>query len=235
MSPRTRRRRAAVLLALSLACGALAASEVSGRIREVESRVGGTVPVVVAARDVPPEAALKGADLAGRDVPARFVPPDGLASVEEAVGASPVAGLAQGSYVTAGVLGARTNGSGEGGGGVLRRGERAAEVAVVGAEGLEAGSRVDVVVSTEAREGPGRTYLAMEDVEVLEVRAADETASGEGGEGVAPSAVATLRVRVRQAVFLAAAQNYAREVRLLPRPAGDRRRSGRAAVAASGL
>jgi pilus assembly protein CpaB len=34
--------------------------------------------------------------------------------------------------------------------------------------------------------------------------------------------VATLRVTVRQAVYLTAAQNFAQEVRLLPRPAGDR-------------
>jgi pilus assembly protein CpaB len=33
--------------------------------------------------------------------------------------------------------------------------------------------------------------------------------------------VATLRVTVRQAVYLTAAQNFAQEVRLLPRPSGD--------------
>jgi pilus assembly protein CpaB len=33
---------------------------------------------------------------------------------------------------------------------------------------------------------------------------------------------ATLRVTVRQAVYLAAAQSFARELRLLPRAAGDR-------------
>jgi pilus assembly protein CpaB len=32
-----------------------------------------------------------------------------------------------------------------------------------------------------------------------------------------------LRVSARQAVFLAAAQSFARELRLLPRAAGDRR------------
>jgi pilus assembly protein CpaB len=34
---------------------------------------------------------------------------------------------------------------------------------------------------------------------------------------------ASLRVTVRQAVFLAAAQSFAREIRLLPRAPGDRR------------
>jgi pilus assembly protein CpaB len=35
---------------------------------------------------------------------------------------------------------------------------------------------------------------------------------------------ASLRVTLRQAVYLAAAQDFARELRLLPRAAGDRRR-----------
>jgi len=41
------------------------------------------------------------------------------------------------------------------------------------------------------------------------------------------SATATLRVTLKQAVYLTAAQNFAREVRLLPRAPGDRRRAGR--------
>ena len=43
---------------------------------------------------------------------------------------------------------------------------------------------------------------------------------------------ATLRVSVRDAVYLAAAQSFAREVRLLPRAAGDRGRSGRLSIGA---
>jgi pilus assembly protein CpaB len=35
---------------------------------------------------------------------------------------------------------------------------------------------------------------------------------------------ASLRVTLRQAVYLAAAQDFARELRLLPRAAGDRSR-----------
>ena len=47
--------------------------------------------------------------------------------------------------------------------------------------------------------------------------------------------MATLRVTLAQAVYLTAAGNFAREVRLLPRPAGDRRRAGRSSVGAEGL
>jgi pilus assembly protein CpaB len=53
--------------------------------------------------------------------------------------------------------------------------------------------------------------------------------------GGATSAVATLRTTLRQAVYLTAAQSYAREIRLLPRPPGDRRRVGRATVGADDL
>ncbi|MFL5826552.1 MAG: hypothetical protein ACJ76V_08525, partial [Thermoleophilaceae bacterium] len=50
-----------------------------------------------------------------------------------------------------------------------------------------------------------------------------------GGQPADPSkgvstSLATLRVTLRQAVFLTAAQSFARELRLLPRPPGERRR-----------
>ncbi|MGN6188592.1 MAG: hypothetical protein ACTHOE_06815, partial [Conexibacter sp.] len=68
---------------------------------------------------------------------------------------------------------------------------------------------------------PGTTVLALEDVEVLAARPvpadAADAATG-GGTRVA----ASLRVRVRDAVYLAAAQAFARDVRLLVRAPGDR-------------
>ncbi len=128
---------------------------------------------------------------------------------------------------------------------MLRRGERAVQVAVAGGDPLGQaggpGARVDVLVSTEPRDGAGRTFLALEDVELLALggspaaRPADD-GPGEGtGAAATASTTATLRVTQRQAVYLTAAQNFAREVRLLPRPAGDARRAGRSAVSAAGL
>jgi pilus assembly protein CpaB len=234
------------MLALALACGGLAASEVSGRVREVEEAVGSPVPVLVAARDVAPGADLRPADVAMRDVPSRFAPPDALRAAGEAVGTPVAAGLVKDSYITVSTLGA-TEGAGGGGPGPLRRGERALEVAVAGGESLAGvagpGSRVDVLVSTDPGEGPGRTQLALERVELLDLTAGGGAeagfAPGEGtadqGASASASSVATLRVTVRQAVYLTAAQNYAREVRLLPRPVGDRGRARRAAVAAGDL
>ena len=244
---RARRRRALLLLSLALACGGLAASEVGSRVREVEAAVGAPVPVLVAARDVAPGAEIKPADLAVREVPARFAPPDGLSAPEEAVGAPLGTALVKGSYLTVSSLGAG-EGQGRGRGpGPLRRGQRALAVAVAGGESLAGvagpGSRVDVLVSTDPGEGPARTQLALESVELLDLRtdagaqtgfAPGEDAAGEGASATA-SSVATLRVTVRQAVYLTAAQNYAREVRLLPRPAGDRGRAGRTAVGAGDL
>jgi hypothetical protein len=55
------------------------------------------------------------------------------------------------------------------------------------------------------------------------------------GGTAAPTALATLRVSVREAVYLTAAANFANEVRLVLRPPGDHKRVGAAAVPASGL
>jgi pilus assembly protein CpaB len=44
-----------------------------------------------------------------------------------------------------------------------------------------------------------------------------------GADAGAGRVAVSLRTTVRQAVFLAAAQSFARELRLLPRAAGDRR------------
>jgi len=116
-------------------------------------------------------------------------------------------------------------------------------VAVAGGEALAVaapGSRVDVIVSTEPRAGAGSAFVALESVELLGLGhvpgsgSFDAVASGEGAAASA-TAVATLRVTLRQAVYLTAAQNFAREVRLLPRPPGDHARSGRFGVSASSL
>jgi pilus assembly protein CpaB len=106
--------------------------------------------------------------------------------------------------------------------------------------------------SARRRNGSGRTFLALENVELLALGGSGSggsggasSSSGGAGSGAAAddgagaagraSATATLRVTLRQAVYLTAAENFAREVRLLPRPGGDRRRAGRAAVSAEGL
>ena len=112
----------------------------------------------------------------------------------------------------------------------VARGERAAEVVAAAAPGtVVAGARVDVLVTRDRGAGAGGTELALEDVEVLAARPAP---AGDGERRGGRSVAATLRVSVRQAVYLAAAGSFAREIRLLARSPGDRRRAG--AVSAAG-
>jgi pilus assembly protein CpaB len=200
--------------------------------------VGPLVPVVIAARDLPADARLGPRSLEVRRVPARFVPPDAFASATGVAGGRTAVALAAGAYVTAGAV--RVAGDGRSGQVTLGAGERAVEVGVAGGAALGdalPGSLVDVIVSTDGA-GPGRTFLALEAVELLQLRhgvAPGPDSGGLGGAADAASATAVLRVGVRQAVYLAAAQNFARELRLLVRPPGDRRRTGTMAIAAAEL
>jgi pilus assembly protein CpaB len=106
---------------------------------------------------------------------------------------------------------------------MLRRGERAVTLEVTaggGVEELAPGARVDVLVSTESGAGGGRTTMALAGAELLQigpVAAGSEPTSADPSAG--PSALATLRVTLRQAIDLTEADNFAREIRLLPRPA----------------
>jgi pilus assembly protein CpaB len=212
----SRRRRAAALLGLSALLGGLAASDVARREAAVRAQLGPAVPVVVARAALPAGRKLAASDLAVRDVPARFAPA-GAARVPELLVGQPLAtAVPRGGYLGQAQLAvpeaiARPP---------VRAGERAADVVALGAPDLVVpGARVDVLVT---RDGDGGAELALEDVEVLAARRAPPSARDEAGARVA----ATLRVSVRDAVFLAAAQSYARELRLLPRAAGDRERAG---------
>jgi pilus assembly protein CpaB len=219
----TRRRRAVVLLGLALVLGGLAASDVSRREAALERRLGPAVPAVVARRDLEAGTRLAPANLAVRRVPARFAPAGGFPSPSELVGLRTAVAVGAGEYLAPGAV---SEGAGAP---ALRPGERVADVVAVGSpEEVTPGGRVDVVVTREGRDGgPGRTELALEDVEVLAAAPAEES-GGENANG-APRIAASLRVTVRQAVYLAAAQSFAREVRLLPRAAADRER-GRAGL-----
>jgi pilus assembly protein CpaB len=206
---------------------------------DLERRVGVPVPVVVASRDIEPGSELTSADLRLAQVPQRFAPPDAPTSPDQAVGLRTAGPVAAGSPITAGVVGATVSGEEPG---ALRRGERAVEVTVAGgASLLEAavpGARVDVLVSTDPGDGPGSSFLALEDVELLALApgaSADVPLYSDLSTGPVSSVLATLRTTLRQAVYLTAAQSYAREIRLLSRPLGDRRRIGRATVGANDL
>lgn len=221
-----RRRRALVLAGIALLLGGLAAADVAGREAALAQRLGHEIPVVVTRADVPAGAVFDPRRLGVRRVPARFAPVAAAAAPRELAGLRAAVDVPAGADVAVGMVD-----SSEGdtvAGAPVRPGERVAELVATGSPQLvQPGGRVDVLVTRTGEDGsPGATELALEDVEVLAVGPADAAA---GGEDVAPATgavrvAASLRVTLRQAVYLAAAQAFASELRLLPRPADDRER-----------
>lgn len=230
-----RRRRGVVLALLAIGCGAAAAAAVHDTVKEVESRTGQPVPVVVANEEIGAGTKLDrrraARALTVREVPARYAPRDRLSSAHQAIGLELAVAVPVGTYITAPML--RGPGAPVTPVAPVRRGERLVEVPVTGGREFAAAgvpARVDVVVTTEGRSGRGRTFVALEDVELVSARPTRSIDPAEAG-GTPADTLATLRVSARAAVFLTNAQNFAREVRLLARPPGDRRRVGRAEVA----
>jgi pilus assembly protein CpaB len=230
----TRRRRALLLGGLALLLGGLAATDVAGREAAIDRRIGAPVDVVVARAPIARGTRIRPGALAVRRVPARFAPAGAIASPRMAVGLRAAVGVPAGADLTVGALrdGARAAAPGA----PVRPGERIAEIVAAGSPQLVApGARVDVLVTREARAGaPGATELALEDVEVLSAAPAAGAAGAPDGDAGTPRVALALRVTLRQAVYLAAAQAFARELRLLPRGAGDRAR-GKTGMSADAL
>jgi pilus assembly protein CpaB len=218
----SRRRRAFALAGLALVLGALAASDVAGREAELQRRLGPPVPVVVARADLPAGRIVRTSDLAIRRVPARYAPAASFSDPSQAAGLRTAAAVVHGTDLAPALL---ADGD-DAGGAMLRPGERVADLVAAGPPKLvRPGGRVDVLVTRG-----GATRLALEDVEVL----AASPAGADSQSGAREVAV-SLRVSVRQAVFLAAAQSFAREIRVLPRGATDRRRGDQGLRVGSGL
>jgi pilus assembly protein CpaB len=216
----TRRRRAAALLGLALLLGVLAASDVAGREAALRRQLGRSVAVVVVARPLAAGDRLSRAALAVRHVPERYVPRNALADPGAVVGQRVAVAIAPGTDLDPAMLGVREDDTASGGP-ALRSGERAFDVVAVGdPEAMQAGARVDVLVTYDGpRGGAGATRIALQAAQVLQARPAPDADGPDAAAGL-PRVQATLRVGVRQAVALAAAVAAAREVRLLPRPIG---------------
>jgi pilus assembly protein CpaB len=222
----SRIRRAALLLGLALVLGGLAASDVARREAALDRELGPAVDVVVARRDLESGRRVRLGDLGLRRIPRRFAPAGAAAAPEDVVGGRLAVPVARDAFISRDDFATGERPAAP----PVRPGERTAEVVAAGSpEFVVAGARVDVLVTREGRDGlPGATELALEDVEVLDAAPAPEAESPRGA-GV-PRLVVTLRVGVRRAVYLAAAQAFAREIRLLPRAPEDRRRAGAIAV-----
>jgi pilus assembly protein CpaB len=232
----TRRRRGALMLGLAAVCAGIAASTVDRYADEVAAQVGPLQDVVVARRDLPRgtlmTAVVVRTALERRRVPLRFAPPGSLDAPKRALGYRTLSTLAAGDYVGSAQLGRPTAGPRRS----AAQGARLVEVAVTGAgtigAALRPGALVDVLVTTEGDRGAARTYLALQRLELVDFRDSPNAADAQH-EG--PDATATVRTTLRQAATLVAAQNFAREVRVVPRAPGDRRRVGATSVSAAAL
>ena len=218
----SRRRHAALLLGLALVLGALAASDVARRESALRAELAPLVDVVVAREPLEAGKRVRAGDLAQRSVPARFAPAGAVGVVPELlIGRRLAVPVPAGGPIGPLLLEPAAPPAGAG----IARGQRAAEVLASAAPGtVVAGARVDVLVTRDRGAGAGATELALQDVEVLAARQAEPP--GDAARRSGPAVAATLRVSVRQAVYLAAAGSFAREVRLLARAPGDRGRVG---------
>lgn len=205
---------------LAALCAIASASIAAGYRDSVESQLGELRTVVVVAEALTPGRPLSRRALDGalelREVPVRFAPPDALIDPSEALGRKPLAPIPAGSYLLASQL--RAPGGGRPRGPALGGGLSPVEITVTGAGALAAtagapGARVDVVVASETFTGArARVRVVASAVRLiaLEPAAPEEAAAG------ADSWTATLALRRDQALDLIEAENFAREVRLIP-------------------
>jgi pilus assembly protein CpaB len=221
----SRRGRAAAFAIVAIGCAALAAMVADNYGTSVASQYGELRSVLVASRDLPRGETIAADDLGSRlevrRIPASFVPPDALTTLGEVAGRVPAAPVPAGSYLLDAQL-EQPRRRRRGNEPALANGLRPVEIAVTGAEALAAtghspeGSRVDVVVTTEPDVGDdGRTFVAAEAVELLALT----QAGGVGGEDdfdAGPTWSATLALTRGQALRLIEAENFARQVRLMP-------------------
>jgi Flp pilus assembly protein CpaB len=223
----SRRARAIGFAAAAIACAAMAAALAGGYRSDLESQFGPLRPVVVARIRLPARRDLRPAEagrlLEGRRVPERFAPTGALTAPEQAVGRAPAVAIPPGSYLLASELldpGSRRRPASP----RLGAGREPVEITVTGADvlaaagGDPAGRRVDVIVTTEPEPGggPGRTYVAAQRVRLLSLARSND---GDGGglTGAAADAwEATLALTRSQALRLIQAENFARQVRLIP-------------------
>lgn len=173
--------------------------------------------ILVAAADLPVGAHLEGAGeglVRAVAVPRSAALPGVLRDVADVRGRLVAVPVGQGEPISDAVLGGRPGRLP----GPLARGERAVSVPLATAGGAAAalapGVRVDVVAATG--DGPrGQAAVVVPDAEVLTT----SIATGEGSAGDGGSVL--LRVRRAEALRLAAALDFARDVRLLPRPVAE--------------
>lgn len=207
---------------LAAFCAIASASIAAGYRDSVESQLGELRTVVVVAETLAPGRPLSRRALDGalelREVPVRFAPPDALIDPSEALGRKPLAPIPAGSYLLSSQLRTPTPGGGQPEDPALGGGLSPVEITVTGAGALAAtagtpGTRVDVVVAGEPVTGArARVRVVASGVRLIAL----EPATPEQAAAGADSWRATLALRRDQALDLIEAENFAREVRLIP-------------------
>lgn len=225
----SRRTRAIGFLLVAVVCAVLAASIVDGYGTSVAGQYGELRPVVVAATELPAREPVGPRELRRlevRRVPQSFAPPDALSSPQEAAGRAPVAPVPPGSYLLASQLRSPRPDRDRPRARLAGR-RRPVEISVTGADALAAvgkdpvGSRVDVVVTSEPGPGArGRTRVAAAGVELLALQQGGRGAAADPGLGSDGNWSATLALTRSQALRLIQAENFARQVRLMPHLGG---------------
>jgi len=201
-------RRSAVLIGCSLVLGGLAAADVARQERALRERLGRPVAVVVATREIKAGTRIDRRWLAVRSVPERYAPASRYSDPVVVSGLTASRAIEAGADLQPSLLDQQS-----GPAGMLRAGESVAQLSALGAANLvPVGSRVDVIATEDS--GGGRARTVLRGAEVLSVR----TLSAEE-DGGAPRVEVALRVRLTQVEELARVQDYARSLRVVPRPA----------------
>lgn len=217
----SRRGKAAAYAILAALCAIASASIASGYRDSVDEQLGELRSVVVVTRPLPAGEKLTKRTLSRslelREVPLRFAPPDVLADSAAALGRRPNAPIPAGSYLLVSHLRSPVEATHPAP--KLAADLHPVEITVEGAGALAeaagvGATRVDVVVAGEpVTGGRARVRVAATGVRLIALEpASPEEATGTGGE----SFNATLALSRKQALELIEAENFAREVRLIP-------------------
>jgi Flp pilus assembly protein CpaB len=216
----SRRGRAIGFAALAVGCAVASASIASAYRTSVDDRLGELRPVVTVERSIDAGTDLRGrilrTALGVRSVPERFLPPDAISDPQQVVGRRTLAAIPAGSYLLASHL--RSAEPRRPSQPRLGKDLHPVEVTVSGAGALaatgSAEARVDVVVAGEpVTGGRARVRVAARGVRLIGIEPADPSAgTAVGGD----SWSATLALTRSQALELIEAENFAREIRLIP-------------------
>lgn len=214
----SRRGRAILFAVLAGGCGIASAGIASSYRERVDEQLGVTRSVVTLSHPLGRGTELTGHRALGalevREIPVRFLPPDAIRSPAEVAGRRLAVTVPAGSYLLGSHL--RT-------GAPRDRAPRLdgdlhpVEVTVSGAGALTSsgpGTRVDVVVAGEPiAGGRARVRVAARGVRLLAIApASPAAATAAGSDGWS----ATLALTRAQALELIEAENFAREIRLIP-------------------